>query len=155
MNPSLPSSIASQLAALQGVEATPQTPREFLMQVLEIDGCAPSLDTEQDIVFRHEGFVYCLCLLDDDPEFVRLVLPNFHTVAEPGELSGCLLIADRVNRCTKQVKLVSSRSDDGVTLHAVAEFLVADPLQVAPVLLRAASGLAGAVRDFYTLMRLL
>ena len=155
MKTPLPASTAAHAAATSRPEAPPQDVREFLASTLRLEGCECSFDDDRDIMFRHDGFTYCLCLWDDDPEFLQLVLPNFHTVSDMRELPSCLMVADRINRSFKGAKLVTASSEKGVGMHAAAEFMVADARQVAPVLLRAAGCLASAVRDFRTVLRVL
>lgn len=154
MTASLPPSIASQLTTAQAQEA-PLDARAFLVRSLQLEGKECTLDDDRDIIFRHEQFTLYLRLFDDDPEFVQLLLPSFHTVDIGEELAACLMVADRVNSHIKNVKIITARSRDAVVLHAAADLLLPDARQVAPLLLRSASCLANAVRDFRTLMRML
>lgn len=155
MKTPLPGTTHAQATVTSHLEAQPQDVREFLANALRLEGCDCSFDEDRDILFRHDGFAYCLRLQDDDPEFVHLVLPHFHSVNDLRDLPTCLMVADRVNRSVKSAKLVTAGAEQGVGLHATADFLVADARQVAPVLLRAAGCLAQAVRDFRTVLRVL
>lgn len=154
MNASLPPSIAAQLASAQA-QVAPLAPRDFLVRAPQMEGKECTLDDDRDIIFRHEQFALYLRCFDDDPEFVQLLLPNFHTMEDEADIVASLMVADRVSSHIKNVKIVTARGGDQVHLHAIADFLLADARQIAPVLMRAATSLVSAVHDFRTLLRLL
>lgn len=55
-----------------------------LSEYLRGEGYLPSVDEDNDIVFKHEGASYIIVLDDKDDEFFRIVFPNFWPIeSEP------------------------------------------------------------------------
>lgn len=77
-----------------------------------------------DITVKYEGATLLFVLDVDDPEFVRLMLPNFWDI-EPEHLGAALIAADMTNKKCKVAKvfLNPARCDT----IATAEFLESGP----------------------------
>ena len=59
----------------------PRSPQEAIAALLELEGCQSTIDSDGDIRFDHQGIHFLLLFNQADPEYVRLVLPNFFALA--------------------------------------------------------------------------
>jgi hypothetical protein len=73
-----------------------------------------------DIAVKYEGAMLLVILDVDDPDFVRLMLPNFWGV-EPAHLGAALIAADMANKKCKAAKVFLNSAQSDTT--ASAEFL--------------------------------
>lgn len=90
-------------------------------------GIAAEKDNEDDVVFKHADTGSTLFFsLDakDDPEFMRLVLPNFYSNADEGLV---LRAINETHRSNKGVKLTARERDGEYNVTAAIECFVAGP----------------------------
>lgn len=118
--------------------------RRALQDLLSLEGCQPRIDSDGDIVFRHQQLTYVVVFSRKDPEFVRLVLPNFWTIDSEAELKAAYRAANLANSTCKAAKVYVEHRQ---TLAAVECFMAA-PEQLVPVVLRSADALADAAKTF-------
>lgn len=126
--------------------------RDAIVQLLELEGCKPRVDKDGDVVFVHRQLNYLLLLSAQDPEFVRLVLPNFCAVGSEAERAAAYEAANVANATCKAAKVTV---EHGQT-HAAVECFLASPHHFVPVLMRCAGALEHAARSFgiaYTMIR--
>ena len=76
-----------------------------------------------DIYLKYEGATLLIVLDLDDADFVRILLPNFHSIA-PGQLNNALAALDLVNKKCKCAKVYLNSARDNAV--AAVEFLDAD-----------------------------
>lgn len=126
--------------------------RDAIVKLLELEGCKPRLDDDGDVVFSHRELNYVLLFNAQDPEYIRLMLPNFCAVGTDAERAAAYEAANGANATCKAAKVMV---EHGQT-HAAVECFLASPHHVVPVLMRCAGALEHAARSFavaYTLIR--
>ncbi|ARV17610.1 hypothetical protein AEP_00650 [Curvibacter sp. AEP1-3] len=98
------------------------------VKVLDDIGLKSEIDGDNDVVFRYPemGTLY-FSLDSNDPEFMRLVFPNFADQdLTGGDLPKLLSLINEVNRKNKAVKLYVRSGDDGESnVSAAIECFVA------------------------------
>lgn len=128
------------------------TARDAIIKLLELEGCKPRADKDDDIVFSHRDLNYLLLFDAQDPEYVRLLLPNFCAVGTDAERAAAYEAASATNATCKAAKVTV---EHGQT-HAAVECFLASPHHFVPVLMRSAGALEHAARSFgvaYTMIR--
>lgn len=94
-------------------------------------GLNSHIDDDKDVVFKHPDLGTFFISLDakDDPEFMRLVYPNFaDQKLTGGDVPGLLRLINEVNRKNKAVKLYVRINDEGeANISAAIECFVAGP----------------------------
>lgn len=126
--------------------------RDAIMKLLELESCRPRVDNDGDIVFSHRDLNYVLLFNAQDPEYIRLLLPNFCAVGTDAERAAAYEAASITNATCKAAKVTV---EHGQT-HAAVECFLASPHHFVPVLMRSAGALEHAARSFgvaYTMMR--
>lgn len=126
--------------------------RDAIVKLLELEGCKPRVDKDGDVVFSHREVNYLLLFNGQDPEYIRLLLPNFCAVAKDAERAAAYEAASITNATCKAAKVTV---EHGQT-HAAVECFLASPHHFVPVLMRSAGALEHAARSFgvaYTMIR--
>lgn len=126
--------------------------RDAIIKLLELEGCKPRVDKDGDVVFSHRELNYLLLFNAQDPEYVRLLLPNFCAVGTDAERAAAYEAASVTNATCKAAKVTV---EHGQT-HAAVECFLASPHHFVPVLMRSAGALEHAARSFgvaYTMIR--
>jgi len=102
---------------------------EAYVSFLSEEGYRPSLDKDQDVTFKKEGWVFLILIDPDDPVYLRVVCPNFWNVSSDEERSRVLAACSTANQRTKAVKfyLISD------SLWAATEMFFADQNGYKPV----------------------
>jgi hypothetical protein len=121
---------------------------------------SPEVDNENDVIFKHPGFGTFYISLDaeKDPEFMRIVFPNFaDEKLTGGDVNKLLLAANEVNRGSKCAKIYIRQDKSGqVKAHVSAsiECFVAGPDEpptaghLKAILERSMSALRSGVESF-------
>lgn len=81
------------------------------MEYLRKEGYLPKLDQDGDVVFKCEGRIYIVTADQNDPQFLRVVMPNFWEIESENERRLALEIANQVNERIKVVKVVVRRNN--------------------------------------------
>jgi hypothetical protein len=119
------------------------------VEFLESEGFRPILDDAGDVMFKCEGREYWLMVDDDDPDYFRLLFPNFWSIDGATEHQRALLAAAEVTAEIKVAKVYVLGDDT----QAAAEMFLSDPADLRRVFDRALQALRGAVRRFCELMQ--
>jgi len=119
------------------------------MEFLEDEGMQPSLDASGAVTFASRGRSYYLIVDDDDPQYFRLLYPNFWSLDSAAERQRALLAAAEVTAGVKVAKVYVLGEDT----QAAAEMFLADPQDLRQVFSRALRALQGAVRRYTDLMQ--
>ena len=119
------------------------------MEFLEHEGMHPSLDASGAVIFESRGRAYYLICDDDDPQYFRLLYPNFWSLEGAADRQRALLAAAEVTAGVKVAKVYVLGEDT----QAAAEMFLADPQDLQQVFTRALRALQGAVRRYSDLMQ--
>lgn len=94
------------------------------VHALNAIGVVAHIDDDNDVVFKMPGVGHFFIGLDaeNDPEFMRLVYPNFATDSDEAQL---LSILNNVNTSKKAVKLWMFEREDGFNVSASIECFLA------------------------------
>ena len=129
--------------------SAPSDWRAFYTRLLELEGYKPIADGDGDLRIEHEGWQIYLNRDTRDPEFFRLLLPNFWSLDNEAERTRAERAADRVNR---QIKVAKVHSGSGRSMWVTVELFVAEPGHPAPVLMRCIRVLPEAALLFRAVM---
>lgn len=146
-HPSSPLKAVPASAVEVGVDIPSQpkrAPAEALVELLNLEGCSPVVQSEGEIRFVRNELRYWVLLSRADPEFVRVILPNFHAIGSDSERAIAYAAANVTNATCKAAKVYVERNQ---TL-AVIECFLSSPTQLVPVLMRCAGALEHAYRSF-------
>ena len=119
------------------------------MEFLEDEGMQPTLDSSGAVIFESRGRFYYLIVDDDDPQYFRLLYPNFWSLDGSADRQRALLAAAEVTAGIKVAKVYVLGED----AQAAAEMFLADPRDLHQVFARTLRALQGAVRRFSELMQ--
>jgi len=91
-------------------------------------GVVAKIDSENDVVFKMPGVGSFYVSLDaeNDPEFMRLVYPNFYSSKDAGPV---LTAINEVNKKNKAVKLWAREHEGELNVSASIESFLAAPNQ--------------------------
>ncbi|MEJ5223558.1 MAG: hypothetical protein WHV44_03810 [Anaerolineales bacterium] len=116
------------------------------MDYLIAEGYRPTIDSDGDVVFKHEGRTYYIEIDTNDEQFFRIVFPNFWSVESEEELARVILAANYATMKTKVAK-VYLRSDSKDTVASV-EMFFGRPEHFKEGFRRAMSALQAGVNNF-------
>jgi hypothetical protein len=119
------------------------------VQFLVDEGFDPDIDDAGDVMFECGGRTYYLMVDDDDPDYFRLLFPNFWSVDSEAEHRRALLAAAEVTAEIKVAKVYVLGDDT----QAAVEMFLADPADLGRVFPRALRAVQGAVRRFCEIMQ--
>ena len=88
------------------------------MEFLEDEGMAPSLDASGAVIFESRGRSYYLIVDDDDPQYFRLLYPNFWSLDGAEERQRALLALGRAEEAYGL--LGALRSQQALTVEQLA-----------------------------------
>jgi len=118
---------------------------EPFVAFLRTEGYVPTTDEDGDIRFKCEGWLYLVVFDEDDPQYFRLILPNFYSAEDDTSRREAIEAANKATAATKVAKLFLL--DDGSASATVELF--ATPLEaVLPVFVRSLGAIKAAVRSF-------
>jgi len=133
-SPSSPPTSSSGGSSSGGTTATPQTQAErdrrqnIYMQYLRSEGYVPSLDKDNDILFKLDGYNFYIIIGKNDPSFLILLKPNIWSIDSESERVQAANAVAYANRATKVAKAyISGSTNQWVSLSA--ELYVDDPNQ--------------------------
>lgn len=76
-----------------------------IFNFLKEEGYVPRIDADGDVVFKYEGNSYAVALDEQDPDFVRIIYPNFWPIENDSERRAVEKNALRVTAEAKVAKL--------------------------------------------------
>jgi hypothetical protein len=120
------------------------------LNFLREEGYTPNIDEDGDVRFRYEGGTYYIIIMEDDPEYLRILYPNFWEIESDAELSRAYRAASTVNRTTKIAKIYINRNEGNISM--VAESLMAKQDDYRSWFQRLLNIIGTARRDFRTEM---
>lgn len=120
------------------------SPRDAIVKLLEAEGCKPRFDKDNDLVFVRSDLTYVLIFSAKDPEYLRLMLPNFCAIGTDAERAAAYEAANLTNATCKAAKVTVERGQT----HAYIECFFASLHHTIPVLMRCAEALDHAARSF-------
>ena len=83
----------------------------YFADYLSKEGFSPNVDDVNDVVFKFEGRTYVIQVDARDPEFFRLIYPNFWSLESEQERQSAAVVAAEVN-CGLKVAKVFMTDDD-------------------------------------------
>lgn len=137
-------SIAPAAAGVASEAPERISPRDAIVKLLEVEGCKPRSDKDGDVVFVRGDLTYVLIFSAKDPEYLRLVLPNFCAIGTDAERAAAYEAANLTNATCKAAKVAIERGQT----YASVECFFASLHHVIPVMMRCAEALAYAARSF-------
>ena len=117
---------------------------EETMTYLEEEGYRPEAAQEDRIHFRAEGGIYLVDFDWDDPQFVRLIFPNFWSIDDELERERVLKAADEANGKIKCAKVWTQNNRVCVSI----ELFLPDPSTFPEVIERAMSAIRSSRQEF-------
>lgn len=121
-------------------------PAKLYVDYLTKEGYRPTVDSDGDVVFMHEGGTYYIDIDTGDPQYFRLVFPNFWEIESADELARVMVAANYATMRTKAAKIYV-RSDGQNTVASI-EMFFANPEQFRDVFHRAMSALQASLINF-------
>ncbi|MGE0192563.1 MAG: hypothetical protein AB7T63_11045 [Planctomycetota bacterium] len=115
----------------------------YFLHLVE-EGYAPQIDKDGDVVFKYEGGTWFLQIDERDPEFFRLVFPNFWSIESDDERERVERAALKATADTKVAKVFPVREDT----WASVEMFVSPPEGFRPVFRRCLAAVGAAVAAF-------
>jgi hypothetical protein len=121
------------------------------MLYLKREGYLPKMDSDGDIIFKKEGYTYFIDVRAqaDDPQYFRIVRPNFWSIENDIERLEVLVAADYVNSSLKVVK-VYTRKDN---TWATADIFISNQEDFKDIFSRLMSVISLGIERFATKMR--
>lgn len=87
---------------------------------LQAEGYVPTVNEQNDVVFKQEGKTFVISVDEEDDQFLRVIFPNFWGVESSEELVRALAMANAVNARMKVGKIVVMNNQ----VWAVAEMFI-------------------------------
>ncbi len=125
-------------------------PKRVILNFLAVEGIQATSDRDGDITFDRDGLHFVLLFDPRDPEFVSLALPNIDKANGDQDRAVVVSIAQRITGQVKAAKLCVM--PDG-RVWATCEWIVASPVHLVPVLLRACQVLEASVKAYAVLRK--
>lgn len=100
------------------------TEREMADEIasyLESEGFRPTVDKDNDVVFKCEGRTYLVQVDEADPLFFRITFPNFWSVESEDERARVLEVASEVSKAVKVAKVFIVRDDTWASVELFGE----------------------------------
>lgn len=113
------------------------------------EGYKPSIDEDGDVVFKREGRSYFISVSENDPEYFRVVLPNFWSIESEEERAKVLAAASWSNYRSKVSKVYTVKDNT----WASVELFVKDPKDFKKLFARSMSALSNGAETFTKKMR--
>lgn len=115
---------------------------QLIREHLAEEGFRPTISEHGDIIFKFEGLVYLVECFEDDPAFVRVVLPGIYDVGEDDHTK-VLEVCHGAAQSIKAVKAIV-----GAKVSLVIESFYASPLHFCEVVVRCCSALKAGMHEF-------
>lgn len=113
------------------------------------EGYKPSIDEDGDVVFKREGRSYFISVSEKDPEYFRVVLPNFWSIESEEERAKVLAAANWSNNRSKVSKIYTVKDNTWASI----ELFIKDPKDFKKVFARSMSALGNGADTFTKKMR--
>ncbi len=123
---------------------------EFYENFLREEGFLPRTDEDGDVIFKFEGRTLFISVQESDPQYLRVVLPNFWEIDDEDELIQALKAGNEINRKIKVATIVI-QSEKHVSTNA--EMFIEREPDLEQYFLRTVKVLVQAANDFAELMR--
>lgn len=123
--------------------------QKVYMEFLSDEGYRPEIDKDGDVQFKREGSSYFIQVDEADPEFFRLVYPNFWSIESDAERAKALAAIEAANADTKVCKIFTQKDN----LWASIEAFQGQPSDFKPVFSRMMSALRSCSSSFARNMR--
>ncbi|MGL4411245.1 MAG: T3SS (YopN, CesT) and YbjN peptide-binding chaperone 1 [Phocaeicola sp.] len=123
--------------------------KEKILSYLLDEGYRPAIDEDGDVAFKVEGVSMYFSLSEDDPGFVRLILPNFWRVDDLQEYERSLRVANKLNSTYKAGKIFIHNN----YLISTVELFVYSTDKIEEILVRIISILRRMTYEFAELMQ--
>ncbi len=107
-----------QAAPAENAGLTAPEIQKLYIDYLSDEGFKAELDTDGDVKFKREGKTYFLQVSEKDPEFFRLVFPNFWKIEDTQERAKVLSAADSANAATKCFKVFTVKDNVWASIEA-------------------------------------
>jgi hypothetical protein len=108
------------------------------------EGYSPTIDDDDDVVFKFEGQTYVISTDTTDVQYFRLMYLNFWSLESEEERQLAAMVAAVVNRQLKVVKVFVADNET----HASVELFVNHIDDFKPVFRRSLAALQSAARAF-------
>jgi|CXWL01.1.fsa_nt_gi hypothetical protein len=119
-----------------------------IKEVLSKRGYNPQIDENNDLIFRHEGWVYIVQVYEDDPLSFRIMLPNFWLIESEAERKSANHTAQDVTYRVKVAKVFLVKDQVWISV----ELFLSSEEGFITVLDRCMSTLSGAANLFGSIM---
>ena len=116
------------------------------MDYLAQEGYRPTIDSDGDVTFKHEGGSYYIDITEDDETYFRIGYPGFWSIESVEELARAISTANDITATTKVAK-VYVRSD-GKNTNASIEMFVDPPENFRSTFTRSMYALQASVARF-------
>jgi hypothetical protein len=123
--------------------------QNMYMKYLDKGGYSPEIDDDGDVRFHSNNHTFFISVNENDPQFLRIVLPNIWPIDSGAEAARALIAANYTNRKIKVTKLFAIRKN----IWASIETFVAKPDDFAAIFKRSLEALEGGVMRFSMKMR--
>lgn len=118
---------------------------KLCMDYLRNEGYVPRIDEDGDVVFKYEGKFFVVTTDNNDPQFLRVVMPNFWVVESEQEKRLAMEVANQVNERIKVSKVVVKRNNH---VWAMAEQFIDSTPDLEDFFNRTIRVLKGAADEF-------
>jgi hypothetical protein len=122
---------------------------QMYLEYLRSEGYVPSIDGDGDVVFKYEGRTYYIIVSETDPEYFKLLFPNFWSLESPEEKVKAERSALIATLETKVAKVSPVREN----VVATIEMFCSPPESFKNVFPRSISALRSAVQTFVEKMK--
>ncbi|GAB4321518.1 MAG: hypothetical protein Kow0069_25870 [Promethearchaeota archaeon] len=94
---------------------------KIVYDYLKEEGYRPEYDPDGDVVFKQEGRTYVIILEERDPEFFRIVFPNFWPIESQEERLMVSIAANEATAKTKAAKVFPIRDNVWASLESFVD----------------------------------
>ncbi len=120
------------------------------LEYLQSEGFRPEIDKDGDVRFGYEGKVFFIIIDESDPQFFRIVMPNFWKIDNDDECGRALSAISHSNGLSKVAKCFLVRGN----VWASIELFFGEPEQeFRAVFPRTMTALMNGVNNFVARMR--
>lgn len=123
--------------------------QEMYLSYLREEGYEPTIDADGDIEFKMEGVPYLILIVENDPDFFEILMPNFWPLESEAERARALAAADHANATIKVAKVYTL----GDNVSAATELFLPQPDDFGKVFRRSLLAVNAAVNAFVEQMR--
>ncbi|GAB4307772.1 MAG: hypothetical protein Kow0069_05570 [Promethearchaeota archaeon] len=94
---------------------------KIVYDFLKSEGYRPEIDRDGDVVYKQEGRTYVIILEERDPEFFRIVFPNFWPIESQEERLKVSIAANEATAMTKAAKVFPIRDNVWASLGSFVD----------------------------------